>query len=496
MSHIANPDIVLIGSGIMSANLGFMLKQLNPDLKIQLYEVTENIAQEASNGWNNAGTGHAGICELSYTPNRGADGEVDVTKAISVFEEFLHSKLLWAYAAREGLIENPKDFINPVPHLSFVHGAEQVDFLKSRHKGMSSHHFFTGMEFTSDPAKIGEWAPLLMEGRGDVPVAATKMDAGTDINFGSIARKLVDWLKNQPGCGVATSHRVTNLDETSDGWNIEIRDLDSGIKSFTTAKFVFVGAGGGSLPLLQKAGIKEAKGYGGFPIAGQWLVTEDPELVAKHTAKVYGQALGAAPTMAVPHLDTRVIDGKKYILFGPFGSWTTKFLHEKGSFMDLPLSVKPDNIITLIQSGLANFPLVKYLVGQCIQSMQDRINVLREFYPDATEAKWKLIDAGIRVQAIKKTDGKAGIVHFGTEVLSNKKHSISALLGASPGASTSVFVMLQTIKECFPELLDSTEGKAKMNAMIPVFGENLLDPANHARFREVDEQASRDLQLA
>jgi malate dehydrogenase (quinone) len=199
--------------------------------------------------------------------------------------------------------------------------------------------------------------------------------------------------------------------------------------------------------------------------------------------------------MAVPHLDTRVIDGKKYILFGPFGSWTTKFLHEKGSFMDLPLSVKPDNIVTLIQSGLANFPLVQYLVGQCIQTMQDRINVLREFYPDATGAKWDLIDAGIRVQAIKKTDGKAGIVHFGTEVLSNSKHTISALLGASPGASTSVFVMIQTIKECFPELLASAEGKAKMNAMIPVFGEDLLDPANHARFREVDEQASRNLQL-
>jgi len=494
-SYIENPDVILIGSGVMSANLGFMLKQLDPSLKIQLYEVTDEVAKEASNGWNNAGTGHAGICEMSYTPDRGADGEVNVDKAISVFEEFLYSKLLWAYAVKEGMIKDPKDFVNPVPHMSFVHGNEQVDFLTSRYKGMSAHHFFSDMEFTTDPEKVKEWAPLLMDSRGDEPVAATKMDGGTDINFGSISRKLVEWLGNQPGCNVATGQRVVDLNETSDGWDIKVKDQKDGSISTNSAKFVFVGAGGGSIQMLQKAGIEEAKGYGGFPIAGQWLVCEDPELVAKHEAKVYGQPLGAAPTMAVPHLDTRIIDGKKYILFGPFGSFTTKFLHDKGSFLDLPLSVKPNNIVTLMQSGLSNFPLVQYLVSQCLQSMEDRMNVLREFYPGAEMANWDLIEAGIRVQAIKKTDGKAGIVHFGTEVLTNEKKTISALLGASPGASTSVFVMIQTMVECFPDLLNSPEGQAKMAEMIPVFGEDLLDPANEARFREVDAEASRNLEL-
>lgn len=495
MSSLGQPDVVIIGSGIMSANLGFMLKQLDPNLSIQLYEATDKISQEASDGWNNAGTGHAGICEISYTPDRGSDGEVDVTKAISMFQEFLHSKLLWAYAVREGLIENPKDFINPVPHMSFVHGTEQVDFLKSRYTGMAAHHFFEEMEFTTDPDKIAAWAPLLMTGRGDVPVAATKMTDGTDINFGSIARKLVEWLGKQPDCKVSTGHKVVDLDETDDGWNVTVKDLNVGTKNTVSTKFVFVGAGGGSLPLLQKAGIKEAKGYGGFPIAGQWLVCDDPKLVDQHNAKVYGQALGAAPTMAVPHLDTRVIDGKSYILFGPFGSWTTKFLHKKGSFLDMPLSIKPDNITTLIQSGLANYPLVEYLVSQCLQSMQDRLDVLREFFPDAISTNWELIDAGIRVQAIKKTDGKAGIVHFGTEVLTNEKRTISSLLGASPGASVCVHVMLDTIRQCFPELLDSPESKAKMNRMVPVYGENLLDPANKARFKEVNDQAGKDLLL-
>lgn len=495
MSSPDQPDVVIIGSGIMSANLAFMLKQLDPKMSIQLYEVTEKISQEASDGWNNAGTGHAGICEISYTPDRGPDGEVDVTKAISVFQEFLHSKLLWAYAVREGMIENPRDFINPIPHMSFVHGADQVDFLKSRHKGMTAHHFFDEMDFTTDPDKVAAWAPLLMTGRGDVPVAATRMTGGTDINFGSIARKLVAWLDNQPDCKVFTGHKVVDLNETDKGWSVTIKNLKEGSKHTVSTKFVFVGAGGGSLPLLQKAGIKEAKGYGGFPIAGQWLVCEDPKLVDQHNAKVYGQALGAAPTMAVPHLDTRVIDGKKYILFGPFGSWTTKFLHKKGSLLDMPLSIKPDNIATLIQTGLANYPLVEYLIGQCLQSMQDRMDVLREFFPDAISTDWDLIDAGIRVQAIKKTDGKAGIVHFGTEVLTNEKRTISSLLGASPGASVCVHVMLDTIRQCFPELLESSESKAKMNRMVPVYGENLLDPANKSRFKEVNDQANQDLQL-
>ncbi len=495
-THLNNPDVVLIGSGVMSSNLGALLKRLQPDLSIQVYEVTEELAQESSHGWNNAGTGHAGICELSYTPKREADGSVNVTKVIEIFEQFEQSKLFWSYAVASGMVDEPKEFITPVQHLSFVHGQEQVDFLKARHAGMSAHHFFAPLEYSTDRETIGSWAPLLTEGRPSGPIAATKMDAGTDVNFGAISRKLLGWLGKQDGCGIASGHRVTDLKKTENGWLLTVKDLATGATFQNNAKFVFVGAGGGSLPLLQKSGIAEAKGLGGFPIGGQWLVCDNPEIVARHQAKVYGQALDAAPTMAVPHLDTRILDGKKTLLFGPFAAWTTKFLHQKGSYLDLPLSVKPDNLATLINIGIHNLDLVKYLVQQGTQSMADRMKVLHVFYPDAKPEDWKLIDAGIRVQAIKKTDGEAGIVHYGTEVITDQDRSISALLGASPGASVCVNIVLEVIKTCFPQLLDTPQGLARIREMIPTFGIDTKLPENEALYRQHSQQANQNLQLA
>lgn len=495
-SHIENPDVILIGSGVMSSNLGAMLKRLEPALTIQVYEVTDGLSQESSDGWNNAGTGHAGICELSYTPHREKDGSVNVTKAIQIFEQFEHSKQFWSYAVASGMVDNPREFINPVAHLSFVHGQDQVDYLKARFDGMSAHHFFRDMEYSTDRATIGSWAPLLVEGRKDVPIAATKMDGGTDVNFGNISRKLLGWLDQQPGCGIASNHRVTDLTKTEHGWHVRVKDLRTGEVHENNAKFVFVGAGGGSLPLLQKSGIPEAKGLGGFPIGGQWLICDNPEIVAKHQAKVYGQPLDSAPTMAVPHLDTRILEGKKTLLFGPFAAWTTKFLHKKGSYLDLPLSVKPDNLATLLKIGASNLPLVQYLIQQGTQSMADRMDVLHVFYPAAKAEDWRLIDAGIRVQAIKKTDGEAGIVHYGTEVITNADRSISALLGASPGASVSVNIVLDVVKLCFPQLLESAEGKARMKDMIPTWDEDIKRPEAAARFQEVSRRADEILGLA
>jgi malate dehydrogenase (quinone) len=495
-THVQNPDVVLVGSGVMSANLGALLKRLDPRLKIQVYEVTEGLAQEASDGWNNAGTGHAGICELSYTPTQAADGTVDVSNAIKIFEQFEKSRQFWAYAVATGMIQNPKEFINPVAHLSFVHGAKWVDYLRARHTGLAAHPFFSGMEFSTDPATIGKWAPLLTESRGNVPIAATKMDTGTDVNFGNVSRKLLAWLGAQEGCGVASNHRVTDLTKTSAGWDVAIRDLATGEVRRNTAKFVFVGAGGGSLHLLQKAGIPESKGLGGFPIGGQWLVCDNPAIVAKHQAKVYGQPLDAAPTMAVPHLDTRILDGKKTLLFGPFAAWTTKFLHKKGSAFDLPGSIKPHNLLTLLKIGATNLDLVKYLVQQGTQSMDDRMQVLHVFYPGAKKEDWKLIDAGIRVQAIKKTDGEAGIVHYGTEVITNQDRSISALLGASPGASTSVHIVLEVIKLCFPALVASPEGSARLKEMIPTWDVDIKKPEHADFYRTNARRATEALQLA
>jgi malate dehydrogenase (quinone) len=495
-SHIENPDVILIGSGVMSSNLGAMLKRLEPALTIQVYEVTDGLSQESSDGWNNAGTGHAGICELSYTPHREKDGSVNVSKAIQIFEQFEHSKQFWSYAVASGMVENPREFINPVAHLSFVHGQEQVDYLKARYDGMSAHHFFRDMEYSTDRATIGSWAPLLVEGRKEIPIAATKMDGGTDVNFGNISRKLLGWLDQQPGCGIASNHRVVDLTKTDLGWQVRVKDLRTGEVHENNAKFVFVGAGGGSLTLLQKSGIPEAKGLGGFPIGGQWLICENPDIVAKHQAKVYGQPLESAPTMAVPHLDTRILDGKKTLLFGPFAAWTTKFLHKKGSYLDLPFSVKPDNLATLLKIGASNLPLVQYLVQQGTQSMADRMDVLHVFYPDAKAEDWKLIDAGIRVQAIKKTDGEAGIVHYGTEVITDAQRTISALLGASPGASVSVNIVLDVVKLCFPKLLETPEGRARMSEMIPTWDEDIKRPEAATRFHEVSRRADRILGLA
>ena len=489
-------DIVLIGSGVMSANLGALLKQLDPGLSIELYEVTKELSQESSNGWNNAGTGHAGICEVAYTPDRGEDGEIKVEKAIEIFEEFEQSKQFWAYAVRTGMIDEPSDFINQVPHISFVYGQEQVDFLRSRYKGMNKHPFFAKMEYSEDPEQIRKWAPLLIEGREDQPVAATYMEAGTDVNFGEVSRKLIQWVGEQEGCSFHVETRVTDLNRTADGWEVTIKNFADGTTQIKKAKFVFIGAGGGSLPLLQKAGVAEIRGYGGFPIGGQWLICEKPDIVERHHAKVYGLSPGAAPTMAVPHLDSRVLEGKQALLFGPYAAWTTKFLHRGGSFFDLPGSIKFHNWLTLLKVGISNLPLVGYLIQQGLQSMNTRLKELRNFYPDAKAEDWKLIDAGIRVQAIKKEDGDAGIVHFGTEVVTSEDRSISALLGASPGASVCVNIVLEVARKCFGELFAREEVQKKLSEMIPTYrNKEKKDKIDYSEFKKLGESAEETLGL-
>jgi malate dehydrogenase (quinone) len=494
-THIENPDVVLIGSGIMSANLGALLKRLQPNLKIQLYEVTGELSQECSHGWNNAGTGHAGICELSYTPHRNEDGTLDVSKAIEIFQLFEQSKQFWASAVAAGMIDHPREFINPIPHISFVYGQQQVDFLQARFEGLSAHHFFQGMEFTTDREIIRRWAPLLVEGRDDIPLAATKLDSGTDVNFGVLASKLIHWLGQQTDCGVATNHRVVDLDQTSTGWTIHVKDLRENRSITNHARFVFIGAGGASLHLLQKSGIPEIKGYGGFPVGGQWLVCDNPQVVSRHQAKVYGQALDEAPTMAVPHLDTRVIDGKKWLLFGPFAAWTAKFLSKGGSWTDWPRSMGFNNLGPLVRVGLSNLPLVKYLIQQGMQSMTTRMKLLRTYYPEAKAEDWKLIDAGIRVQAIKKEDGKSGIVHYGTEIITNADRSVAALLGASPGASVSVSIMMDLIEACMPHLINDESGKLTLEQLIPTYREDICATDAAERYRELSRLANERLLL-
>lgn len=489
-------DVILIGGGIMSANLGAMLKRLAPELSMSLYEGAENFAQEATKSWNNAGTGHAGLCELYLTPNTSADGEVDISKAVEVFAQFEQSLQFWSYAVRKGMVDEPSEFIKSIPHLSFVKTEKQVEFLKARYRSLVRHPFFKDMEFTTERSEIGAWAPLLLEGRDDAePIAATMMRAGTEVNFGCIAEKLIHWFSEQPFCAAHTCHKVLDLDEIPEGWTVTIKNVKTGEIFVEKAKFVFVGAGGGTLPLLQKSGIEECKTYGGFPVGGQWLVCKNPDLVNKHHAKIYGQAeLGTTPATALPHLDTRIIDGERSILFGPFASATTKFTKLSGSCFDLLLSLRTHNIGTFVRAGLDNASTIKYLIQQSSQSAGARIKTLRSFYPDANQEDWELIDAGIRVQVMKKLNGEA-VVHYDTELVSNEKGSIAGLLGASPGASITVSVMLETIRKCLPYVLGSPEAQECLDDMIPCHDTDISQPGGAEFYRSTSEKTAMFLKL-
>lgn len=461
-------DVILIGAGIMSATLGTLLKELVPDWKITVFEKLERAGEESSNEWNNAGTGHSALCELNYTVEK-PDGSLDISKAIKVNEQFQISRQFWSYLVNRNIIRNPQEFIMPLPHISLVQGEQDVTFLRKRFEALTNNPLFQGMEFSEDHGKLAEWMPLIMEGRKlDEPMAATKINSGTDVNFGALTRILFDHLKNQ-NVDIKYKHQVDNIKRTSDGlWELQVWNMDTGAIERHYAKFVFIGAGGGSLHLLQKTGIPESKHIGGFPVSGLFLVCNNPEVAEQHHAKVYGKAKVGAPPMSVPHLDTRYIDNKKSLLFGPFAGFTPKFL-KTGSNMDLINSVKPNNLITMLAAGAKNIPLTKYLIEQLMLSKEQRIEELREFIPNAKSEDWDIIVAGQRVQVIKDTvAGGKGTLQFGTEVVSASDGSVAALLGASPGASTAVHVMLEVIKKCFPQHVMAWE--PKIMEMIPSYG--------------------------
>lgn len=490
----ATTDVLLVGSGIMSASLAALLKDLEPRLSIRVVEITPDLSREASDGWNNAGTGHAGLCELSYTPGREPDGSVNISRTLKIFEQFEHSRQFWAHAVEGGMAGEPAGFIHAVPHICFVAGDADVSLLQARQAALREHHFFRGMEFTADPSTIQAWAPLVMEGRGPSRVAATRAAAGTEVNFGQLARRLLGWLGAQDGCEVATGCRVTGLSREHDAWRVAVTHVASGERLVHRARFVFVGAGGGSLPLLQSTGLPEARGLGGFPIGGQWLVCDDPALAARHEVKVYGATPPSSPSLGAPHLDQRRLDGRRQLLFGPFGSWTTRFLKQTGRWTDLPGSLRADNFPTLLRAAVHNRPLVQYLIGQALQRMESRMGALRQFYPAARTADWRLLEAGIRVQTIKRAD--RGAVYFGTEVFSSQDRSLAALLGASPGASVAVNIAVETIKTCLPHLFATAEGRARMKKMIPVHDEDLKLPANAGLFERASRAADETLGLA
>lgn len=467
-------DVLLIGGGIMSATLGTYLQELEPQWSMTMVERLDGVAQESSNGWNNAGTGHSALMELNYTPKK-ADGSISIEKAVEINEAFQISRQFWAYQVNNGVMHEPRSFITTVPHMSFVWGDENVNFLRARYTALQQSTLFRGMRYSEDHAQIQEWAPLVMEGRDPKQkVAATRTEIGTDVNYGEITRQLIASLQKKPNFSLQLSTEVRGFKRNADNsWTVTVADLKNNeTEHDIKAKFVFIGAGGAALKLLQETDIPEAKGYAGFPVGGQFLVADNPDVVNRHLAKVYGQASVGAPPMSVPHIDTRILDGKRVVLFGPFATFSTKFL-KNGSLWDLLSSTTTSNFMPMVNVGLDNFDLVKYLVSQVMLSDDDRFAALQEYYPQAKKEDWRLWQAGQRVQIIKSDAEKGGVLRLGTEVVSDKEGTIAALLGASPGASTAAPIMLHLMEKVFKDKVASPEWQAKLKTIIPSYGTKL-----------------------
>lgn len=437
-------DFLLIGSGIMSATLSSIISELDPKIKITILEKESDISNESSNAWNNAGTGHSSFCELNYTPIK--DDNVDISKAIEIAKKYEKSKQYWSYLLDKNIINNPKDFIRKVPHISFVKNQKDVEFLEKRYNKMKNIDLFNDMKFSKDPSIISKWIPIVMNGRNDTNIAATYMDIGTDVNFGELSKKLINSLIPKNNFKLFLNTKVVNIKKHNDKWVVICKNNDTEVKFIT--KYLFIGAGGASINLLEMSEIPESKNYGGFPVSGKWLVCKNDNVIKSHNAKVYGKAPVGSPPMSVPHIDTRIINGKKELLFGPYAGFTTKFL-KNGSYLDLFKSITFDNLPTMITAGIDNIPLTKYLIEEVSKSKKSKFELLKEYYPEANEADWDIYDAGKRVQVIKKGVDGRGVIEFGTEIVISEDKTLSTILGASPGASTSVSIILELINNIF-----------------------------------------------
>lgn len=477
----------------MSATLSLMVKLINPKTSVLILEKLDKVAQESTEAWNNSGTGHSAFCEINYTPEQ-PDGSIDIAKAVNIFGQFERSKQFWAYLVDKGLIKDPQSFINSVPHHAWVTGDKNVRFLKKRFEAMQSHFAFESMQYSEDKSVLNDWFPLIMADRNDDEVmAATRMELGTELNFESLAKSYYKILEEQYGTPVRLNHEVLDVDPANDeDWLVEVKNLQTGNKSYYDAEHVFIGAGGGALPLLQKVEIEEKKGYGGFPVSGQWLYCKNDEIIAQHSAKVYSKAGVNAPPMSVPHLDTRYINGKRELVFGPFAGFNTKFLKE-GSYLDLPRSIRLSNIPAYWGVFWHNLPLVEYLVKEVMMRHEDRMNELRNFVKDARPEDWDVKVAGQRVQIIKRDKEEGGILEFGTDVVHSADGRITALLGASPGASTAVHIMIHTLQVAFPDKMGSAEWKTKLEEMIPFWNKEVED--NKEAFIKLQKKCSELLEL-
>lgn len=477
-------DLICVGAGIMSATLALMAKLFDPSMNILILERLDDVAMESSAAWNNAGTGHSALCELNYCPTT-EKGDVSIQKAIKICNQFEVSKQFWSYLVAQGLIDKPEDFIQAVPHHSCVFGEDNVNYLKQRYDAMKSHFMFDSIQYTERIDKMKEWFPLIAKGRApDEKIAASRIDRGTEVNYGNLTRQLFHILETEYDTKVQCNHDVLDIDpDDAIEWSVISKDLKTNQKKYYDAHHVFIGAGGGSLLLLQKVEIEEKDGYGGFPVSGEWLVCKNEDIIKQHNAKVYSKAGPHDPPMSTPHLDTRYINGKRELLFGPFAGFSPKFL-KQGSNLDLFKSIKLDNISPLLGAFWHNLPLTKYLIEQLTMSHEDRMDELRKFVIDAKSKDWELMVAGQRVQIIKKNEFEKGVLQFGTEVVSSKDGSVTCLLGASPGASTATHVMLDVLEKAFPEILYSEKGKQLLKDIVPTWNVDINETLFKAHLTE------------
>lgn len=468
-------DVICVGGGIMSGTLALILKLLEPDLKIAILERASKVATESTGSMNNAGTGHSALCELNYTPQL-EDGTIDVTKALRIFEQFEQSKQFWAYLVKENLISDPSVFVHPMPHHSWVTGKEDISFLKKRYEALRNYFIFQDMEYTEDLSTMKKWFPLIANKRTkSEKMAATRMESGTEMNFETLTEEYFNILKVKFGLKVITNHEVIDIDINCEkGWTVKAKNLKNNKRRYFDVPRLFIGAGGGAIPLLQKVDIHEKDGYGGFPISGKWLLCKNPKIIEQHNAKVYGKAGVNAPPMSVPHLDTRYINGERKLLFGPFAGFSTKFL-KQGSYFDLPKSIHRNNVPSMWGVFLHNFPLTKYLLKQVSMTHSDRIQELRAFVKDAKPEDWKEIKAGQRVQIIKRDKERGPVLEFGTDIVHDQTGKITALLGASPGASVAVNVIIEILKITFPEKIKTAEWKENLSKIVPLWDKDLLN---------------------
>mmetsp|Transcript_82104 Transcript_82104/g.145559 ORF Transcript_82104/g.145559 Transcript_82104/m.145559 type:complete len:566 (+) Transcript_82104:69-1766(+) len=489
-------DAVFIGGGIVSTTTALILKKLQPDWTIVIIERLGAVGEESSHGFSNAGTGHSGFCEPNYTPAIVKDGKetVKIDKPIFACESFMAGRQFWASLVTEGLVKDPTSFIRSAPHIAFGPGEEKKKTIVKRFEAMKPQPLFATMEFSDDPKVMTKWAPLVMEGRDpSQPCAMTYVKEGTDVDFGALTKACCEAFIKLGG-DLRLFSEVTKIKEDVDhSWMVTTRKCDAG-RGYRVykSKFVFVGAGGWSLPMLQMSGIPQIKGYNALSVDGEWAVCQNPAVVNRHPVKVYAPGPVGAPPMSMPHIDAREIGGKKMLLFGPWCQWTPRFL-KKGKMTDAFRVFKPHNIMPLATAGLKNLDLGVFLLRQMTTSYPQRFEEIKEYYPKADPDDWTFVPAAVRAQIIKR-DGKSkicGALQFGTEVISNDSGTLAGLMGASPGASTVVQIALDVLRRCYKDVFPTWE--ADIKKMIPSFGTKLNE--NPAMVKKVYEDTAKVLLL-